>query len=388
MSAMRKDGCSGRWGDQYRVGRLLPHGAGPSATRRGRSMTGWARWWRGLFGRPHERTSSRLHQRADYAEQVHRLADSVAPVAQDDAEARLHAGLYALALHPALDGGCPPNPALLEATRQALQRSDWNARQLPRRPQLLPQLIQTVNDPDGSARATAAIIGQDPVLTGNLLRIANSPAFRMQERPVDSLQRAITLVGTEGIRQIISAVLVQPVMHIQCQAFPQFSTIIWEHALLSSRAAADHARTVSQRDPFSAQWLGLTQGLGAALVMKALVQEAETLQVAVDYPSAEALLRQWTLPVAQRIAAAWELPLPVHQALEAEHAGSGLAQSLRFARAAAAASLLARHGHMGQSQGLAWLEQLPGTPPHALLWIWRRLHGRSVETLADEHADA
>ena len=353
------------------------------------SMTGssgWAGWWGRLFGRAGagHATQQRM-QRHDVF-----VAEAAAPArpeadAHADAEARLHSGLYALALHPALDGGAACNDALLEATRQALLSRDWSARQLPRRPQLLPQLIQTVNDPESSARATAAIIGQDPVLTGNLLRIANSPAFRMQERPVDSLQRAITLVGTEGIRQIISAVLVQPVMHLQCSEFPQFSTIIWEHALLSSRAAADHARTVSQQDPFAAQWLGLTQGLGAALVMKQLLQEAQTLQVPLDYPSAEAVLRQWTLPVAQRVAAAWELPAPVHEALKETNADSPLPRTLRFARAAAAASLLARHGHIGKSQGLAWLEQLPGTPAHALLWIWRRLHGRPVETLADEH---
>ncbi|WP_057687603.1 HDOD domain-containing protein [Stenotrophomonas chelatiphaga] len=350
--------------------------------------SGWAGWWGRLFGRAGARHATQQRtQRHDgfVAEAVAPAAMAAGGNADADAEARLHSGLYALALHPALDGGAACHGALLEATRQALLSRDWSARQLPRRPQLLPQLIQTVNDPESSARATAAIIGQDPVLTGNLLRIANSPAFRMQERPVDSLQRAITLVGTEGIRQIISAVLVQPVMHLQCSEFPQFSTIIWEHALLSSRAAADHARTVSQQDPFAAQWLGLTQGLGAALVMKQLLQEAQTLQVPLDYPTAEALLRQWTLPVAQRVAAAWELPAPVHEALQASNTNSGLPRTLRFARAAAAASLLARHGHIGKSQGLAWLEQLPGTPPHALLWIWRRLHGRPVETLADEH---
>lgn len=344
-------------------------------------------WWARLFGRAQPRSARPGTAQPSTAARAAAVDAGQPEALDDDAEARLHAGLYALALHPALDGQAGCNLALMEATRQALLARDWSARQMPRRPQLLPQLIQTVNDPESSARTTAAIIGQDPVLTGNLLRIANSPAFRMQERPVDSLQRAIALVGTEGIRQIISAVLVQPVMHLHCDAFPQFSTIIWEHALLSSRAAADHARTVSQQDPFAAQWLGLTQGLGASLVMRQLLEEARALQVPLDYPTAEALLRHHTLQVAQQVAAAWELPPAVHAALLASHADSGLPRTLRFARAAAAASLLARHGHIGKSQALAWLEQVPGTPPHALLWIWRRLHGRAVETLADDPHD-
>ena len=311
-----------------------------------------------------------------------------------DATLNLQAGLHALALVPR-SGGRQAAPAADEsplrlAVVKALEAQDWSARHLPRRPQLLPQLIQTVNDSDASARAMAVIIGQDPVLTGNLLRIANSPLYRLQVKPVDSLQRAVTLVGTDGIRQIISAVLVQPVMQLHCEAFPQFGTVIWEHALLASRAAADHARRVTGEDGFAAQWMGLTQGLGAALVMRHLLDAGARHSGAPPSQAlASALLDTWTLPVASRIAAAWELPPAVHDALlrDTDPPEGGLAGSLRFARAAAAASLLCRHGQIGQAQALALLEQLDDTPPHALQWIWRRLHGRGVETLEDESTD-
>lgn len=343
----------------------------------------WQRCRDWLRGRPVHRAV--LRPGTSGSAEAGRAAPVQSPVDDiDDTEARLHSSLYALALYPMSQGSGAVDTALQDATSRVLQERDWSARQLPRRPQLLPQLIHSVNESDASARMIASIIGQDPVLAGNLLRIANSPAFRVQERAVDSLQRAVTLVGTDGIRQIISAVLVQPVMQVDCDVFPRFSGVIWEHALLASRAAADHARTVTGDDPFAAQWLGLTQGLGAALVMKQLQQQAAALQAGLDYPTTEAVLRQWTLPVAQRIAMAWELPQRVHETLHAPQASSGLALSLRLARAAATASLLCRHGHIGQGQAMAWLERIPGTPAHALLWIWRRLHGRAVETIGDD----
>ncbi len=309
------------------------------------------------------------------------------PPPTGEAASILQAGLHALALVPR-SGRHQAAPAADEtglrlSVIKALEAQDWSARHLPRRPQLLPQLIQTVNDSDASARAMALIIGQDPVLTGNLLRIANSPLYRLQAKPVDSLQRAVTLVGTDGIRQIISAVLVQPVMQLHCEAFPQFGTVIWEHALLASRAAADHARRVTGEDGFAAQWMGLTQGLGAALVMRHLLDAgARHSDAPPSQALASTLLDTWTLPVASRIASAWELPPAVHEALlrDTSSPEGGLAGSLRFARAAAAASLLCRHGQIGQAQATALLEQLDDTPPHALQWIWRRLHGRSVET--------
>lgn len=302
------------------------------------------------------------------------------------AEQQLESGFLALALQPAQAGSEAPDAALVAATGQALAGREWSSRHLPRRPQLLPQLMQTMNDPDASARLTARIISQDPVLAGNLLRIANSPAFRVQDRAVASVHRAVTLVGTDGVRQIISAVLVQPVMDLQCAIFPDFSRLVWDHALLSSRAAADHAHAVHQADAFAAQWMGLTQGLGAVLVMRQLQQTAAQTGRTLEPATAGTVLRQWALPVAQRVADAWELPQAVHDALDGGHLDGELGQSLRFARAAAAASLLCRHGHMGQGQATALLERLPGTPLATARWIWRRLHGRAVETAADEQA--
>ncbi len=341
-------------------------------------------WWRRLFGA--ETADASSPSLAEESGEV-TVQDAQAAAA---AEAQLQTGLMTLALFPALDPELAPDEAFQAAVSKQLRQRDWSARSLPRRPQLLSQLIQTVNDPDASARVTSAIIGQDAVLTGNLLRIANSPAYRSQERPLDSLQRAVAVVGTDGIRQIISAVLVQPVMQLHSDTFPRFSDIIWEHALLCARAAADHARSVSREDAFAAQWLGLTQGLGAALVMRQLLAHAASAGAAPRHATVQGLLASWTLPVAQRVADAWELPAPVHEALDARSSSRsevlGLARSLRFSRAAASASLLCRHGQMGQSQALALLECLPGTPAHARTWIWRRLHGRSVETLADDDA--
>ncbi|WP_145479654.1 HDOD domain-containing protein [Stenotrophomonas rhizophila] len=336
----------------------------------------------GLYRRPAARPVARSRIEPD----ARPSAPATLP-ADVDPGGILQAGLHALALVPASGGvdraAGAQDAALQAAVAAALDTQDWSARHLPRRPQLLPQLIQTVNDSDASARNMAAIIGQDAVLTGNLLRIANSPVYRLQAKPVDSLQRAVTLVGTDGIRQIISAVLVQPVMQLHSDAFPQFGTVVWEHALLASRAAADHARLVTHEDAFAAQWMGLTQGLGAALVMRQLLDAAWQLGAVPSQALATDLLDSWSLPVASRIAAAWELPASVHEALLRDPApgGAGLAASLHFARAAASASLLCRHGRISQAQAMALLEQLPGTPAHALQWIWRRLHGRGVETL-------
>ena len=141
-----------------------------------------AAWWRSVL-----RWLSRLTGQAPsrLAAAPRQAVAAAAASLQGDAlpavevAAHLQRGLHALALYPRLAGEPAEVSAsgLAEAVDRALRDRDWATRQLPRRPQLLPQLIQTVNDDVASARVMAAIIGQDPVLTGNLLRIANSPAY-------------------------------------------------------------------------------------------------------------------------------------------------------------------------------------------------------------------
>ena len=125
-------------------------------------------WWRRLRGWLARSTGAAPSRLAAVSRQaVAAAAASLQGEALPAGEiaGHLQRGLHALALYPRLAGEPEPaqNAGLADAVARALQARDWAARQLPRRPQLLPQLIQTVNDDAASARVMAAIIGQDPV---------------------------------------------------------------------------------------------------------------------------------------------------------------------------------------------------------------------------------
>ncbi len=108
----------------------------------------------------------------------------------------------------------PPDPdhaPVFKAVQQILERIEARPEYIPRRPSLLPKLLATVNDNEATMAEMSRIIAQDPALTGNLLRIANSPIYRTNSLPVDSIDRAVTLVGVQGIRSIIATALLQPV---------------------------------------------------------------------------------------------------------------------------------------------------------------------------------
>ncbi len=276
-------------------------------------------------------------------------------------------------------GAGPVEPAQVQASvvtdvAAALARADLSSRYTPRRPNLLPQLIQSVNDSTASSRSIARIIGSDAVLAATLLRIANSPLYRLQRQDVQSIERAVTLIGNDGIRQIISAALVQPVMQSASGGDAAFARQLWDYTLRLSLAAADHARSVEQEDGFAAQLAGLLLGLSAAMVMQAAAdvlaqpplrpREAATLL---------ALLERCTVPTALRIAGHWKLSPAIVQALQGVQADApvGLARSLHVGQLAASAAMLQAAGVMDEDAAVAALSAV--LPGHVATWLWKRV---------------
>ncbi|WP_369933505.1 HDOD domain-containing protein [Xanthomonas tesorieronis] len=260
--------------------------------------------------------------------------------------------LYALAF-----AGVPaPEPSAAARAAQAeiaaaavavLARIDAHPRYTPRRPQLLPQLTRALNDPGAGAQAIAAILGQDPALAGNLLRIANSAAYRRHAEPIETLERAVALLGTEGLRQIVLAALLQPVIADDGSAFGRCASLLWEHTLLSAKATARQAEDAKREDLAAAQLLALLCGLGSVAVLQ-VVRDAYAKQPGLvpDAGRVAELLQDWTARVAQAISQDWALSERMQQALDEQHrhveshALSLLGRSLRIGRREAALALL------------------------------------------------
>ncbi|MCD0278005.1 HDOD domain-containing protein [Xanthomonas melonis] len=286
------------------------------------------------------------------------------------------------------DGRLPTDPAqaaVLEAVGGALAHVDLRPQLLPRRPHLLPQLMRAVNDPDASGRGIAAIIAQDPALAANLLRIANSALYRPQGAPLESLERAVVHIGTEGVRQIVAAAVMQPVLSLDGGLHSRLPAAVWDYALRTATAAAAYMRERGG-DTLSAQLAGLLQGLGAVVILRVLRDAyAERPNLPYSLEVAAALVERHTATVAKTIATTWELPPQLGAALDEqrpEHDATLLAttlgRALQYGRLAAALAMLARHGAEQEGSALGILATLePDETANAALW--QRLVATSVE---------
>lgn len=237
--------------------------------------------------------------------------------------------------------------AVEAAAVEVLTRIDAHPRYTPRRPQLLPQLTRAINDPAASAQSIAAILGQDPALAGNLLRIANSALYRRRGVPIEHLERAVALLGTEGLRQTVMAALLQPVITNDGSVFARCATLLWDHTLLSANIATRPAQGATRDDLHAAQLLALLYGLGSVVVVQVLRDTWSKRGEGGPAPDTlVSMLDTWSVPCARSISADWGLSVPVQRALEELAAGTEgealgqLGRSLRISRAQAAAEML------------------------------------------------
>jgi HD-like signal output (HDOD) protein len=268
---------------------------------------------------------------------------------------------------------------LLLGASQELARIGNETRYTPRRPSLLPQLLEAVGDEDASLRSLSRIISQDPALTGELLRTANSALYRVSGSPVESIERAAAMLGTQGLRTLISAALVRPLASDDAGAAPgRFGDIIWEHSIYGASAAEAWAARAQDCDPFTAHLLGLMHGLGDVAVYR-VIRDVMARQP-VTQPQAlvaHALATQGAV-TARRIAASWGLSERTQEALEAQSAAAPalevtpLARALRFGRLAGAVVLLCRHGKLDEDRALHCLANAGFSGPQ-LDRIWDRL---------------
>jgi HD-like signal output (HDOD) protein len=305
-----------------------------------------------------------------------------APVVREAAAASPLQQAVALALGDvAATSDSAPDPAatqLLMDASQELALIGSESRYTPRRPSLLPQLLEAVSDEDASMRALSRIISQDPALTGDLLRTANSALYRSSGNPVESIERAAAMLGTTGLRTLMSAALVKPSADGAGAASGRFGELSWEHSMISASAAEAWAARAQDCDPFTAHLLGLMHGLGDVAVYR-VMRDIIARQPAAR-PSlliAHALATQGAV-TARRIAASWGLSERTQEALEAQSAAAPalevtpLTRALRFGRHAGAVAQLCRHGKMDEARALQSLASAGFEGPQVER-IWDRL---------------
>jgi len=275
--------------------------------------------------------------------------------------------LNALAFGAEPRGPVPPAQVEIVATIGAtIESAATDPRYAPRRPLLLPQLLRAASDDGSSRKDLADIIARDPALVGSLLKLANGSYYRASPNPVESIDRAVTVLGTQGIRSLAAAALVQPVFRAGSKDSSRFAEVTWEHTYRSGAAAEVFAFAVEGTDPFAAQLLALVTGLARMVVYRVATDEYAARAVKPEPSALVSLLDEHASVVAHEIATTWELSDRLLDTLDEQLRGSArpvsdLGRSLRFGVVAGALSVLASEGAIDEETARASLVAAGGT---------------------------
>jgi HD-like signal output (HDOD) protein len=251
----------------------------------------------------------------------------------------------------------------------------------PRRPHLLPQLMRAINDEEVSRRELSAIIARDPSMVGSLLKMANSAFYRVAAGRVESIERAVVILGSDGLRSLVASSILQPIFQINsAKVFSRFPEIVWEHAQRSAHAAIPHAALVERADAFGAELLCLITGLAEIILFRATINHCENnTKQKKQRPTPQliaAVLASQAPVFAWRLGVEWDLSELMVAALEEQtvttEPTTSLGRSLRFGRIAGALAVLHTNSMVDDATVRLSLPEAGLSPAH-MKCMWSRL---------------
>jgi HD-like signal output (HDOD) protein len=164
-----------------------------------------------------------------------------------------------------------PENQVLVAVAGILAGQQSGAALVRRLPGLIPQLLQSLRSDSFSSAQLSRTISSDVVLVAAVLRMANNARISTGSA-ITSVEHAIMLLGSEGLRHLITSVAFRPIIDMNSGHYTRaLAPRIWdqsERCALANRMQAEEMGV----DPFEAFLAGLVQYVGLIVTLRIMDQ--------------------------------------------------------------------------------------------------------------------
>jgi putative nucleotidyltransferase with HDIG domain len=217
-----------------------------------------------------------------------------------------------------IDWGAEPGPEAFERFyRELTDRDD-----LPTIPEVARHLMVAVNQQSTTAKHLADLIGRDPSLTANLLRLANSAFFGLQRRVTD-IRHAVTLLGFTTVRDLVMTLSLWGTIGDRDPTTRLRRKLLWAHCAGVGALAKLLAKKVGKVDAGEALSAGLLHDIGKLLLGLRLGTTYWDMldDVGVGNPTGleEEAFRIHHGTVGQYLLQLWGLPATLSEAVSRHH---------------------------------------------------------------------
>ncbi|WP_370978771.1 HDOD domain-containing protein [Agaribacterium sp. ZY112] len=201
-----------------------------------------------------------------------------------------------------------PQKLVVDVCLQNMQKKEVRNKAVPRLPNVIPRLLKSLRDPDSSARDYVDIIDKDPVMASSVLKLANSAYFNPIGRRINEIEQAVVKLGISGLRSVLSAAVMQPILQKESAYFSQSGQRIWQHSLTCA-VACERIAIHRKLDPYKVYLLGLVHDIGKITLFSELSKQFKLNkeEVGPGYNAFVPPLRKMSAALSYWIAKDWEL---------------------------------------------------------------------------------
>ena len=201
---------------------------------------------------------------------------------------------------------------------------------LPVLPELFYRIVEAASNPETPISELSGLILEDQVLTGKVLKMANSAYYAMPQK-ISTVTRAVMILGFITLKNFITAVTVVDALNSDGFKGGQYETL-WVHALACSLSASLLAQRLEVDHQEVAMIAGLMHDFGKLFLDHHFPEKygrlTEMTRQGMDVLTAERKMFGLThVDVGEKIAEKWDLPMPLVEAIRNHHRVPRLSKS-------------------------------------------------------------
>ena len=186
--------------------------------------------------------------------------------------------------------------------------------ELPGFPHIVMRVQRVLSDPAADLGRILRVIGSEPVLATQLVRMANSAALNPGGPRVSDLRAAVTRVGLDTVRSATIAFALR-----QLQAAPALRGLeaqlgeLWRRGVNVATLSFVIARRLTTAMADTALLAGLLQGVGKLYILTRASRHRSLFHDAAEYAAIE---RAWHLSIAAALLENWGMAEEIVQAVQ------------------------------------------------------------------------
>ena len=175
------------------------------------------------------------------------------------------------------------------------------------------RILQEVKKPEYDLKAIARIIMDDPRITAQVLKVANSTVYAGLT-PVDTVSHAVVTLGIRNIQQILFAIELFGVFKGEGIRTKFSEETFWKHSLAGAMIVGELCKSDTTIEAEAAYLAALLRNFGVLAIRQYLTDEFETINALIEINGVDFLTASQMIlgthhrQVGYLIAKQWKLP--------------------------------------------------------------------------------